>query len=82
MLSPSTSISIEKAKRLRYKKNLENFSSPCMYPMEYKWISVPTPVTNRHIVIESGSTRNPTSTEKRPAGTQVKSTCENWRSSA
>ena len=28
--SPSTSISIEKTKRLRYKKNFENFGSPCM----------------------------------------------------
>ena len=28
--SPRTSISIEKANRLRYRKNLENFGSPCM----------------------------------------------------
>jgi hypothetical protein len=51
-LSPSTSISIEKANRFRYRKNFENFSSPCMYPMEYRWISAPMPVTNRHIVID------------------------------
>src|SRR3954463_2873073 len=33
-LFPSTSISIENAKRLRYTKNLGNFGSPCMYPIE------------------------------------------------
>ena len=31
------------------------------------------PVTNRHIVIDSGSTRNPTSTLKPPAGNQLNS---------
>ena len=35
-----------------------------MYPIEYRWISVPMPVTNSAIVIDSGSTRNPTSTSK------------------
>ena len=29
-LSPRTSISIAKTNRLRYRKNLENFGSPCM----------------------------------------------------
>ena len=70
---PSTSISMLKANRLRYRKNLENFGSPCMYPIEYRWISAPTPVTNRHIVMLSGSTRNARSTCSVPTGIQVKS---------
>ena len=49
-LSPSTSMSIEATNRLRYRKNFENFGSPFMYPMEYRWISAPMPVMNRHIV--------------------------------
>jgi hypothetical protein len=56
-LSPSTSISMREANRLRYRKNFENRGSPCMYPMAYRWISVPMPVTNRHIVMLSGSAR-------------------------
>ncbi len=73
MLSPSTSISIEKTNRFRYRKNLENFGSPCMYPMEYRWISVAMPVTNRHMVIESGSARKPKSTWRPPTGSQSQS---------
>ena len=79
---PSTSISIENTNRLRYTKNFENFGSPCMYPMEYRWISVPMPVTNSAIVIDSGSTRKPRSTWNPPAGSQVKSFSTWWRWSA
>ena len=32
--APSTSISIENANRLRYRKYFVNFGSPCMYPIE------------------------------------------------
>ncbi len=72
MLLPSTSISIEKTNRLRYTKNLENFGSPCMYPIEYRWMRVPMPVMNRAIVIDSGSARNPTFTSKPPTTSQSK----------
>ena len=34
--SPSTNISMENTNRFRYKKNLENFGSPCIYPMAYR----------------------------------------------
>ena len=44
-LPARTSVSIEAANRLRYVKNLENRSSPCMYPIAKMWMSVPTPVT-------------------------------------
>ena len=44
-----------------------------MYPMEYRWISVPMPVTNRHMVIDSGSTRKPKSTWRPPTGSHSKS---------
>ena len=47
-----------------YAKKRLNRASPCMYPIEYRWISVPTPVTNRIIVDESGSTRKRKSTRK------------------
>ncbi len=72
MLSPSTSMSIENTNRLRYTKNFVNPGSPCMYPMEYRWISVPMPVTNSAIVIDKGSARKPTSTLKPPAGSHSK----------
>ena len=39
-----------------------------MYPIEYRWISVPMPVTNRAIVIDSGSTKKPASTRSDPDG--------------
>src|SRR5689334_3513130 len=51
-----TSTSIAAAKRFMYAKKRENRGSPCMYPIEYTWISAPTPVTNRIIVVDSGST--------------------------
>ncbi len=31
---PSTSNVIDRTNRFRYRKNLENFGSPCMYPIE------------------------------------------------
>ena len=40
-------MSIEAANRLRYAKKRVNRGSPCMYPIAYRWISEPTPVTNR-----------------------------------
>ena len=39
---------------------------------EYRWISVLTPVMNRHMVIDSGSTSMPTGTCRPPAWNQVK----------
>ena len=54
-------------------KNRGKRLSPCMYPMEYRWISAAMPVMNRTIVIDSGSSRNPMSTEKSPAGIQENS---------
>ena len=44
-----------------------------MYPIEYRWISVPTPVTKRIIVTESGSTRKPIFTTKPPDWNHVQS---------
>ena len=35
-LSPNTNMSIENTKRFRYRKNFGNFSSPFMYPIEYR----------------------------------------------
>ncbi len=66
--SPRTSISIEKTNRFRYKKNFENFGSPCMYPIAYRWISAPIPVTKRAMVMLSGSARNARSTFNEPTG--------------
>ena len=51
-------MSIEKTNRFRYRKNLENFGSPCMYPMAYRWMSAPMPVMNSAMAIESWSARN------------------------
>src|SRR5581483_2908560 len=51
-----------------------------MYPIEYRWISAPTPVTNSTIVIDNGSTRKPSCTLRLPAGSQSNSTCWNCRS--
>ena len=42
-----------------------------MYPMEYIWMAVETPVTNRAIVIDSGSTRIPALTCRPATGNQV-----------
>src|ERR1700712_5145882 len=68
---PSTRTSIDAAKRLRYAKNREKRASPCMYPMEYRWMRVPTPVTNNVIVDDSGSTRKRKSTRNVPAWIHV-----------
>src|SRR5205814_4357197 len=70
-LPPSTSTSIDAAKRFMYAKRREKRGSPCMYPIEYRWISVPTPVTNRIIVTESGSARKPIFTTNPPDWNQV-----------
>ena len=58
-----------------------NFGSPCMYPIEYMWISAPTPVTNRHMMIESGSASSARSTCSAPTGIHVKITSTLERSS-
>src|SRR4051794_2764447 len=70
-LSAITRISIEKANRLRIVKYLGNRSSWAMYPIEYRWISVPTPVTNSAIVMDSGSTRKAACTSRFPTWIQV-----------
>ena len=54
-------------------KNRGKRLSPCMYPMEYRWISAAMPVMKRIIAIDSGSSRKPTSTWKSPAGIHVNS---------
>ena len=71
-LEPSTSTSIDAANRFMYAKKRLNRGSPCMYPIEYRWISVPTPVTKRIIVVDSGSTRKRKSTWKPPTWIHVK----------
>src|SRR4051812_35124342 len=70
-LLPRTSTSIDAANRFMYAKNRENRGSPCMYPIEYRWMSVPTPVTNRIIVDDNGSTRNRNCTLKPPTDIHV-----------
>src|SRR5580765_4419515 len=55
-LFPSTSINIENTNRFRYKKNFENLGSPRMYPIEYRWMSAPTPVMTNAMTTDSGST--------------------------
>src|SRR6478735_3604255 len=52
-----------------------------MYPIEYMWISAPTPVTNRHMMIESGSASSARSTCSAPTGIHVKITSTLERSS-
>ena len=52
-----------------------------MYPIEYRWMRVPTPVMNRHMVMANGSTSSPASTEKLPDSTQVNSFCT-WKRSS
>ena len=79
-LSPSTSNNIAKMNMFKKMKNFEKFGSPCMYPIEYRWISEPIPVMKSIIVTESGSTRNPTSTLKSPTGTHSKTVLVIWRS--
>ncbi len=80
--SPSTSTVIERTNRFMYRKNFENFGSPCMYPIANRWMRKPTPVTNRHIVIDSGSARNARSTCSDDTGTHENSTSTWLRSSA
>ena len=43
-----------------------------MYPTEYMWSRVPTPVMNRHMVSDSGATSRPMSTLNEPEAIQVK----------
>ena len=81
MFSPSTNMSMLNTNKLRYKKNLLNLGSPCMYPMEYRWINDPMPVTNSAIVIDSGSARKARSTLRLPAGIQLNRVCTCARSS-
>ena len=80
--SPSTSNVIAKTKRLRYRKNFENFGSPCMYPIANMWISPLMNVTNRHIAIDSGSARSAASIRSVPTGTQENSVDTSARSSS
>src|SRR5581483_193187 len=51
-----------------------------MYPIEYRWISVPTPVTNSTIVIDNGSTRKPSCTLRLPTGSHSNRICCTRRS--
>src|SRR3954467_7918522 len=73
---------MEKTKRLRERKNCLYLGSPFMYPMEYRWMSVDTPVTNRIIVTESGSTSSDVLTLKPPDSIHVKIDLVTARSSA
>src|SRR5262249_24887704 len=52
-----------------------------MYPMAYRWMSVPTPVTKSTIVIDSASTSSAASTCNEPAVIHVNSFCTGWRPS-
>ncbi len=56
-LSASTRLSIAKMNRFRYGKNRQNPSSSCMYPIEYRWMRLPMPVTISVISSESWSIR-------------------------
>ena len=46
-------MSIEVMNRFMYVKKRPNPGSPCMYPIEYKWMSEPTPVTTSVMSAES-----------------------------
>ena len=46
-----------KMNRFKNAKKRQNPRSPCMYPMEYTWMSAPTPVTMSVITSESSSIR-------------------------
>src|ERR671931_381403 len=59
--------------RLSSPKNRPNRGSPAMYPIAYRWISAPTPVTTSAIVIDSGSTRRLAVTWKLPTEIQSNS---------
>ena len=52
-------------------KNLSKPGSLCMYPIEYRWIKVETPVTNSAMVTERGSTSKAAFTCKPATGNQV-----------
>ena len=54
-LAPITSNNIANVKRLSCEKKVATRGSSCMYPIEYKWISEPMPVTISIIVSESAS---------------------------
>src|SRR3954466_5110609 len=70
-LEPSTSTSIDAANRLRYAKNRLKRGSPCMYPIAYRWMSAPAPVTNRIIADDNGSAGMGKSTLNVPAWIHV-----------
>ena len=53
-----------------------------MYPIAKRWIRNPMPVTNRHIVIDSGSARNARSICSDETGTHENSVSMCWRSSS
>ena len=50
--------------------------------MAYTWINVPTPVTNRHMAMLSGSARKATSTCRLPTGNHSNNVTTWERSSA
>ena len=52
-----TSTSIEKTKKFRYAKKRTYPRSPPMYEIEYRWMSIDTPVTTSIIITLSGSIR-------------------------
>src|SRR5690348_1982312 len=51
-----------------------------MYPIEYRWMNIPTPVTNNTIVSDSGSASSAAFTCSPPDGIQVNSSLvkERW----
>ena len=71
-MSARTSTIIEKTNAFSRKKNRLKLGSPCMYPIEYSVMSDPTPVTNRHHRMDSGSSCRPALTWSEPTGIQVK----------
>ena len=72
---------MKKTNRFSRAKKRAKSLSPCMYPIEYRWIRAATPVMKRAMVTDSGSTRKPTSTVSPPTGNHSKSTWEKTRSS-
>ena len=60
-LSAMTSSSIAATNRLRYAKNRRRAGSSRMYPIEYTWMRVPTPVMSRTKHTDSWSRRRPNS---------------------
>src|SRR5690606_26984369 len=68
--------------RLRYAKKRRRRSSWAMYPIEYTWMSVPTPVMSSTNRLESVSNVNAKSTWKWPASIHVPSEVVTERSPA